>query len=170
MLRTLLSICCIVLTVSEMLHADEAARRILLSGYAFHEHSRTDDGKELRSFIPGIGYERDYFKDYGDLYYTYHVMLLKDSLNKPQIYLAGSKSLRFHHRSFDTSVGLAGFVSIKKMRNIHGEYSYEPVAGLAPVASLYKDDVTFNIAYIPSVKYDDYDIIGFMYFYMGWQF
>jgi hypothetical protein len=153
-----------------LLYADEAPRRILMSGYAHHEQPITDDGVKLRKFIPGIGYERDYFKEYGTIYYTYHAMLLRDSLENPQIYFAGSQSLRFNHGNFDTSVGLAGFVSIKKMRDIYGSYSYEPVAGLAPIASLYKDDVTFNIAYIPSVQYDDYDIIGFLYLYLGFRF
>jgi len=158
------------LALSMSLHADDADRRLLFSGLTWHEKPQLDDGTKLNAFNLGIGYERDYFKAYKKRYYTYHVMLLNDSHNHPYLYLAGSEAVRFHASWFDTSVGLAGFVGIKKMRHPGGEYQYAPIIGLAPVVSLYRDVYSLNFAYVPSLVYSEYKTIGFLYFYVGWQF
>ena len=152
------------------LHAEDGARRLLFSGFTIHEKSHLDDGEKLNAFNFGLGYERDYFKDYKKMYYTYHVMLLDDSHKHPYLYLAGSGAVRFHGSWFDTSAGIAGFVGIKNMRHKNGEYHYAPIVGAAPVVSLYKDKFTLNFSYVPSLHYSDYSTIGFLFIYAGWQF
>lgn len=152
------------------IRADDAPRRILISGATWHDKERLDNGEKLNTYNIGIGYERDYFKEYKKLYYTYHVMLINDSHRNPYIYLAGSKSVRFQHSRIDTSLGIAGFVGIKKMRYHDGKYRYSPIVGLAPVASVYVADFTLNFTYVPGMNFGPYETIGFMYMYAGWQF
>lgn len=151
------------------LHADDAPRRILISGLTWHEKETLDDGTELNRYNLGIGYERDYFKEYKKIYYTYHVMLMSDSHRDPFLYLAGSKSVRFHLARIDTSVGLAAYIGVKNMRFDDGEYRYAPVVGLAPVASAYAGDFTFNVTYVPGIDFGPYTTVGFAYFYIGWE-
>ena len=50
------------------LHADDAPRRILVSGLTWHEKERLDNGTKLNRYNIGLGYERDYFKEYNDHY------------------------------------------------------------------------------------------------------
>ena len=152
------------------LYADDAPRRILFSGFTWHDKEKLDNGTELNSYNLGIGYERDYFKEYKKLYYTYHVMLINDSNRHPYLYLAGSKSFRFHHRLIDTSVGIAGFVGIKNMRHDDGDYHYSPIVGLAPTASVYMGDLTLNFSYVPGMNFGPYTTIAFLYMYVGWEF
>ncbi|WP_345976591.1 hypothetical protein [Sulfurimonas sp. HSL3-7] len=150
--------------------ADDAPRRILLSGITWHEKEALDNGTKLNRYNLGLGYERDYFKEYKKLYYTYHVMLLNDSRSNPYIYLAGSKSVRFHHHRIDTSLGIGGFFGLKNMRYSNGDYHYSPIVGLAPVASVYLADFTLNITYVPGIDFGRYETIGFLYMYAGWEF
>lgn len=155
------------------LSADEANKRILLSGLSFHEKEYLDNGTKLNAYNLGLGYEQDYFTEYGKFYSTYHAMVLSDSNKNFQIYAAGSRSIRFEkplNPWFDVSVGVAGMVSFKKMRQGNGEYSYKPIAAVAPVSSFYIDNFTLNFAYIPSYSFTSYNTIGFLYVYFGWQF
>ena len=151
------------------LHADEAPRRLLISGLTWHEKDTLDDGTKLNPYNLGIGYERDYFKAYKKLYYTYHFMLINDSHRDPFVYLAGSKSVRFHLHRIDTSIGLAAYVGLKNMRFNDGDYHYAPVVGLAPVASAYAGDLTLNATYVPGIDFGPYTTIGFVFFYIGWK-
>ena len=163
----------LVMLFSSTVVADDANRRILFSGLSFHEKNYLDDGTKLNKYNLGLGYERDYFTEYGKLYYTYHTMVLNDSNRNFQIYTAGSKSIRFEkplNPWFDVSVGIAGVVSIKKMRQDDGEYKYKPIAVVAPVSSFYIDNYTLNFSYIPSYSFTKYNTIGFFYVYFGWQF
>jgi len=141
------------------LHADDAPRRLLISGLTWHDKKELDDGTKLNPYNIGIGYERDYFKEYKKFYYTYHVMLINDSHRDPFIYLAGSKSVRFHLARMDASIGLAGYLGFKNMRHNDGSYHYSPIVGLAPVAS----------GYIPGINYGSFKTIGFLYMYLGWR-
>lgn len=135
----LLIILVTVLYSSIELCADDAHRRILLSGLSFHEKD-LDNGTKLNEYNLGLGYEQDYFTEYGKFYSTYHTMALNDSNRNFQIYAAGSRSIRFEkpfNPWFDISVGLAGVISVKKMRQDNGEYHYKPIALVAPVSSFY---------------------------------
>lgn len=168
----LLIILAAVLYSSIELCADDANRRILFSGLSFHEKD-LDNGNKLNKYNLGLGYERDYFTEYGEWYYTYHTMVLNDSKKHFQLYVAGSKSIRFEkplNPWFDVSVGVAGVLSLKKMREDGGEYRYRPIAAVAPVSSFYIDDYTLNFAYIPSYSFTGYDNIGLFFIYFGWQF
>jgi hypothetical protein len=152
------------------LQADDAPRRLLFSGVTWHDKRELDNGTKLNPYNLGIGYERDYFKAYEKPYYTYHVMLLYDSNKKPYVYLAGSESIRFHHKWVDHSFGLAGFVGIKYIRQNDNGYKYSPIAGLAPTSTFYVSDFTLNFAYIPGIDFGPYKTIGFLYLYAGWEF
>ncbi|MDD3591214.1 MAG: hypothetical protein PHO65_01035 [Sulfurovum sp.] len=160
------------LVFSTSLNGEDVNKRILLSGFTVHEKD-LDNGNKLNEYNLGLGYEQDYFTEYGDFYTTYHTMILNDSNKNFQAYAAVGKSIRFEKPLtpwFDLSVGLAGVVSVKKMRQDDGEYQYRPIALIAPVSSFYIDDFTLNFSYIPSYSFTSYKTIGFLYVYFGWQF
>jgi len=149
--------------------------RVIVSGFTKHEHSHSSDGEEFNEENWGAGYEFTDFKEYGKLYFAGNFTVLKDSYSDAQFTLSASPNLRYKiYGDFDASFGIAAFLMWKKDTYKSGvssdEAEYGLVPGLAPLASLYYQRFSVNLAYVPTIKMGSIDVVGFGIVYFGWKF
>jgi hypothetical protein len=162
----------LLLLLVSLVHGNE--QRLLLTGCSWHETSRDQFGERYNAFNAGIGYEWNRFETYREWYFTGNVMLFNDSFRHPQLTVGFGHAMRFEGDFVDTSVGLAGFVGVKKLYEADdrvgttGKYGF--MGGIAPAVSFYRGPWSLNLIYVPSVDIGDYDITGFLFGYFGWRF
>lgn len=149
-------------------------QRVLLSGFTIHEHTYDRFGDEYNAFNYGAGYEYSFFDDYNELYFTTNIMAIYDSFENPQLAIGFGHSYRFDTGAIDTSVGISGFVGIKKIYNDEdlnrddGEYGF--TGGFGPTLNFYYEDFSVNFVYVPGIKFKDLDTTAFLFTYFGYKF
>jgi len=149
--------------------------RVLVSGFTKHEHSHDKEGERYNEENWGAGYEFTAFKEYGELYFAGNFTILKDSYSDAQFTLSASPNVRYKvYGDLDASIGMAAFLMWKKDTYKTGvssdEAEYGLVPGVAPLASLYYQRFSVNLAYVPTMKMGSIDIVGFGIVYFGWKF
>ena len=148
--------------------------RIIISGFSLHEKSKDRFETKYNAYNYGIGYEYNFFEEYNKLYFGMNALLLKDSFANPQMSIGFGHNYRFHTEMIDTSIGLSGFVAIKKIytsEDVDREGgAYKFTGGVGPSLIFYKDNFSINFMYIPSVKYKEFDITGFLFTYFSYKF
>ena len=149
--------------------------RLIVSGFTKHEHSQGSDGEKFNEENWGAGYEFTDFKEYGELYFAGNFTVLKDSYSDAQFTLSASPNWRYKiYGDLDASVGIAAFLMWRKDTYKEGvssdEAEYGLFPGLAPLASIYYQRFSVNLAYVPTVKIGSIDVTGFGIIYFGWKF
>lgn len=149
-------------------------QRILLSGFTIHERKEDRFGKKYNAFNYGLGYEYNFFEKYNEIYFGMNTLVLNDSFKNPQLNIGFGHSYRFDMGAVDISLGLSGFAAIKKIytdKDLDREGGkYKLAGGLGPNIVFYKDNMSVNFMYIPSVKYKELDITGFLFTYFSYKF
>ncbi len=149
-------------------------QRVLLSGFTIHEHTYDLFGEEYNAFNYGAGYEYNFFNDYNELYFATNVLVINDSFENPQLAVGFGHSYRFETGAIDTSIGISGFVGIKKiyddkdLNRDDGEYGV--TGGVGPTLNFYYEDLSVHFVYVPGFKYKDLDTTGFLFTYFGYKF
>ncbi len=149
--------------------------RLLLSGFTRHETRYNTYGEKFNEENWGLGYEYSTFELFEELYYSTNVTILKDSFNAEQYTLSSAPSIRYQmakHHAY--SFGLAFFLMWKEENYIRqtpgSDIDYGFIPGMAPIVSYYYKDLTFNIAYVPTVHIGNIENTGFAILYFGWTF
>lgn len=149
-------------------------QRILLTGFTIHEHTNDRFGEKYNGYNYGAGYEYNYFNEYNELYYGMNAMLFNDSFENPQFVFGMGHSYRFDLNFVDISIGLSGFVGVKKIYTDNDisrdDGAYGVTGGLGPTMNLYYDDFSMNFVYVPGFKYKDLDTTGFLFTYFTYKF
>jgi hypothetical protein len=149
-------------------------QKILLTGFTIHEHENDRFGEKYNSFNYGAGYEYNFFDNYNELYFATNILLFNDSFENPQLAVGFGHAYRFHTDIIDTSLGISGFVGIKKIYNDQdlnregGSYGF--TGGVGPTLNFYYEDFSVNCVYVPGFKYKDLDTTGFLFTYFGYKF
>lgn len=149
-------------------------QRILLTGFTIHEHDNDRFGEKYNAFNYGAGYEYTFFENYNEFYFASNVLVFNDSFQNPQLAIGFGHSYRFHTDYIDTSVGISGFVGIKKIYNdedfnrADGNYGF--TGGIGPTVNVYYKNFSINFVYVPGFKYKDLDTTGFLFTYFGYKF
>ena len=153
-------------------YADE--QRVILTGFTIHEHTNDRFGEKYNGYNYGAGYEYNYFNEYNELYYSMNAMLFNDSFENPQFVFGMGHSYRFDLNTVDISLGLSGFVGVKKIytdKDIsRDDGGYGVTGGVGPTMNLYYDDFSMNFVYVPGFKYKDLDTTGFLFTYFTYKF
>lgn len=149
-------------------------QRVLLTGFTIHEHDTDRFGEKYNAFNYGAGYEYTFFEEYNALYFATNALVFNDSFKNPQLAVGFGHAYRFHTELIDTSIGISGFVGIKKIytdedsdRN-GGDYGF--TGGVGPTLNFYYKDFSVNFVYVPGFKYKDLDTTGFLFTYFGYKF
>ncbi len=149
-------------------------QKILLTGFTIHEHTNDRFDEKYNAFNYGAGYEYNFFNDYKELYFASNILIFNDSFENPQVAIGMGHSYRFDAGAIDTSIGLSGFIGIKKIYtdddlNRDGGY-YGFTGGIGPTLNFYYEDFSVNFVYVPGIKYKDWDTTGFLFTYFGYSF
>jgi len=148
--------------------------RVLLSGFTIHEHSNDRFNEKYNALNYGLGYEYNFFQEYNKLYFGGNILVLNDSFENPQYTIGFGHYYRFDTGMIDTAIGLSGFIGYKKiytdddLGREDGKYKF--TGGVGPSVHLYKNNFSINFMYIPSIKYKDFDLTGFLYTYFSYKF
>ena len=149
-------------------------QRLLISGFSIHEKSQDRFDETYNAFNYGVGYEYNFFQAYDEIYFGTNVLLLKDSFENAQLSIGFGHHYRIQTGSFDTDIGINGFVGLKKiytdddLSRDDGEYKF--TGGIGPSLIFYKDQYSINFMYLPSFKYKDVEITGFLFTYFSYKF
>jgi len=156
------------------LYAYAEEQRIILTGFTIHEHTNDRFAEKYNAYNYGAGYEYNYFNEYNELYYSMNAMLFNDSFENPQFVFGMGHAYRFNLDLVDISVGLSGFVGIKKIYTdsdvSRDGGAYGVTGGVGPTVNLYYDDFSMNFVYVPGFKYKDLDTTGFLFTYFSYKF
>lgn len=149
-------------------------QRLIISGFTIHEHTNDRFDEKYNAFNYGIGYEYNFFEAYEEIYFGTNVLVLNDSFENPQYTMGFGHYYRFHTDIVDTAIGLSGFVGYKKIYTdddlSRNDGEYKITGGVGPSLNFYKDDFSINFMYIPSIKYKELDLTGFLYTYFSYRF
>lgn len=149
-------------------------QRILLTGFTIHEHDKDRFDEKYNAFNYGIGYEYTFFEAYNELYFASNTLVFNDSFENPQLVIGFGHAYRFHTKYIDTSVGISGFVGIKKIYNdvdlSRKDGKYGVTGGVGPTLNFYYKDFSINFVYVPGIKYKDLDTTGFLFTHFGYKF
>jgi len=149
-------------------------QRLLLGGFTIHERENDRFGLKYNAFNYGIGYEYNFFEKYNELYFGMNAMVLNDSFKNPQLSIGFGHSYRFDTGYVDTSIGLSGFAAIKKIYTAddvdRSGGTYRLSGGVGPNLVFYRNNMSANFIYVPSVKYKELDITGFLFMYFSYKF
>lgn len=149
-------------------------QRILVTGFTIHEHDNDRFGEEYNALNYGAGYEYNFFTEYNELYFAMNALIFNDSFENPQFAFGLGHAYRFNTEIIDISVGLSGFVGIKKIytdEDINRDGGgYGLTGGLGPTMNLYYKDFSIHFVYVPGFKYKDLDTTGFLFTYFGYKF
>jgi len=157
---------------SLFLYAEE--QRILLTGFTIHEHINDRFSEKYNAFNYGVGYEYNYFEEYKKIYFSMNGLVFNDSFENPQFAFGMGHSYRFSTDIIDYSIGLSGFVGIKKiytdedLNRSGGKYGL--TGGVGPVLNLYYENLSISCIYVPGFKYKELDTTGFLFTYFGYKF
>lgn len=169
-MRRLLFFICLILPLS--LFANE--QKLLLTGFTIHEHDTDRFDVEYNAFNYGAGYEYTFFEAYESLYFSTNVLVFNDSFENPQLAIGFGHAYRFDTGMIDTSIGLSGFVGIKKIYDdtdlSRDDGAYGFTGGFGPTLNFYYEDFSLNCVYAPGFKYKDLDTTGFLFVYLGYRF
>ncbi len=149
-------------------------QRFLLSGLTIHENTNDRFNEKYNAFNYGVGYEYNFFEKYDEIYFSSNILILNDSFENPQLTIGFGHSYRFDLGTMDTAIGLSGFVGYKKIYTdddlSRDDGEYKITGGIGPSLILYKDKYSINFIYVPSVKYKEVDITGFLFTYFSFKF
>jgi hypothetical protein len=153
------------------LFADE--QRVLVSGMTIHEKRNDRFGEKYNGFNYGAGYEYNFFNEYKKAYFGTNFLLLNDSFENPQFSIGAGHYFRFDTGTVDTSVGLSGFIGWKKIYDNNDlsrdDGKYGLTGGIAPAVMLYYQNFSINFMYVPSIKFKNIDITGFLFVYFSYK-
>ena len=162
----------VLIMLSLFVYADE--QRMILTGFTIHEHTNDRFGEKYNGYNYGAGYEYNYFNEYNELYYSMNAMIFNDSFENPQFVFGMGHSYRFDLNLIDISVGLSGFVGVKKIYTdddvSRDDGGYGVTGGIGPTMNLYYDNFSMNFVYVPGFKYKDLDTTGFLFTYFSYKF
>ena len=148
--------------------------RILLTGFTIHEHNKDRFDEKYNGFNYGAGYEYNYFTEYKKIYFSMNGLVFNDSFKNPQFAFGMGHSYRFSTEVIDYSIGLSGFVGIKKIyidEDINRDGGkYGLTGGVGPVINLYYEKFSMSFIYVPGFKYKELDTTGFLFAYFGYKF
>jgi len=149
-------------------------QRVLVTGFTIHEHTNDRFGEKYNGYNYGAGYEYNYFTEYNELYYGMNALLFNDSFENPQFVFGMGHAYRFDLTPVDISIGVSGFVGIKKIYTdediSRDEGKYGVTGGFGPTVNLYYDDFSINFVYVPGFKYKELDTTGFLFTYFSYKF
>jgi len=149
-------------------------QRILVTGFTIHEHTNDRFGEKYNAYNYGTGYEYNYFQEYKKIYFSMNGLLFNDSFENPQFAFGMGHSYRFSTEVIDFSIGLSGFVGVKKIytdEDINRDGGkYGVTGGIGPVINLYYENLSMSFIYVPGFKYKDLDTTGFLFTYFGYKF
>ncbi|NOR56733.1 MAG: hypothetical protein GQ531_11085 [Sulfurovum sp.] len=149
-------------------------QKVLLTGFTIHEHSTDRFDVKYNAFNYGAGYEYTFFEDYETLYFATNVLVFNDSFDNPQLAIGFGHAYRFDTGVIDTSIGLSGFIGIKKIYDdtdlSREDGGYGLTGGFGPTLNFYYEDFSLNLVYAPGIKYKDLDTTGFLFVYFGYRF
>ena len=149
-------------------------QRILLTGFSIHEHNHDRFGETYNEVNYGGGYEYNYFTEYNKIYFGMNALIFNDSYENPQFTFGMGHSYRFTTEVIDYSIGLSGFVGIKKIytdEDINRDGGkYGITGGVGPVINLYYEKLSVSFIYVPGFKYKELDTTGFLFTYFGYKF
>ena len=155
-----------------LLFADE--QRLLLSGFTIHvePHNRFDERYNALNY--GLGYEYNFYEEEREIYFGMNTLILNDSYYNPQFTIGAGHYMRFNMGEAQSAIGLSGFLGWKKVYDDsdidRDGGKYRLTGGIAPALNFYYKDASVNFMFIPSFKYKDIDITGFLYTYFSWKF
>lgn len=155
-----------------LLFGDE--QRLLLSGFTVHEKPNNRFDERYNAFNYGLGYEYNFYKEPRQIYFGMNTIVLNDSFYNPQFSIGAGHYMRFDMGPFQSAVGLSGFIGWKKiytdadLNRDGGKYGL--TGGVAPALNFYYENASVNFMYVPSFRYKDTAVTGFLYTYFSWQF
>jgi len=158
--------------LSLVVYAEE--QRILLTGFTIHEHDNDRFGERYNAINYGAGYEYNYFTEYNKIYFGMNGLIFNDSFENPQFAFGMGHAYRMHTDFIDISIGISGFVGVKKIytdEDINRDGgSYGVTGGFGPTINFYYDNFSLNFVYVPGFKYKELDTTGFLFTYFGYKF
>lgn len=155
-----------------LLLADE--QRLLISGFTLHEKSESRFGEAYNAYNYGLGYEYNFYREAKKFYLGLNALLLEDSYYNPQFSIGAGHYIRFNRGALQSAVGLSGFIGWKRIYDDNdvdrsgGRYGL--TGGIAPALNFYYYDAGLHFMYVPSFRFREIEITGFLYTYFSWKF